>query len=51
MDAWPVLFAYIGPQVFLPLASTLAAVAGVVLLFWQQLVALARKALRRSSDR
>jgi hypothetical protein len=48
---WPVVFLYVGPQAFLPFVSTLAAAAGVVLLFWQQLVTLARKTLRRSSDR
>lgn len=51
MHHWPVLFLYIGPQVFLPLASTLAAAAGVVLMFWQQIVAGVRKAWRRSSER
>jgi hypothetical protein len=29
---------YIGPDVFLPLASALAAIAGVALMFWQRLV-------------
>lgn len=33
---WVVL--YIGPDVFLPLASALAAITGVALMFWQRLV-------------
>ena len=38
---WIVL--YIGPDVFLPLTSALAAIAGVALLFWHRLVGIARK--------
>jgi len=34
---WATLL-YIGPDVFLPLASALAAVAGVAMMFWQRLV-------------
>ena len=48
---WPVLFLYIGPPAILPLFSALAASAGVVLLFWRQMVALTRKAWRRTSRR
>ena len=33
---WALL--YIGPDVFLPLASALAAIAGVAMMFWQRLV-------------
>jgi hypothetical protein len=33
----PWLLLYIGPDVFLPLASALAAVVGVILMFWQRL--------------
>jgi hypothetical protein len=34
----PWVFLYIGPDVFLPLASALAAITGVALMFWQRLV-------------
>ena len=29
---------YIGPDVFLPIASALAAIGGVLLMFWQKVV-------------
>ena len=32
------LLGYIGPDVFLPITSALAAVAGVLLMFWQKIV-------------
>jgi len=34
----PWVLLYIGPDVFLPLTSALAAVVGVVLMFWQRFV-------------
>jgi hypothetical protein len=34
---------YIGPEVFLPLTSAVAAVVGVAMVFWNRLVGLARK--------
>jgi len=34
----PWVLLYIGPDVFLPLASALAAITGVALMFWQRLV-------------
>jgi hypothetical protein len=34
---------YIGPDVFLPITSALAAVAGVLLMFWTKVVGLAKK--------
>jgi undecaprenyl pyrophosphate phosphatase UppP len=34
---------YIGPDVFLPITSALAAIAGVLLMFWNRLVGLAKK--------
>lgn len=37
------VFLYIGPEAFLPLTSALAAIAGAVLIFWNRVVALARK--------
>jgi undecaprenyl pyrophosphate phosphatase UppP len=39
----PIIMAYIGPETMLPLASALAAIAGVLLIFWQRLVGLLRK--------
>ncbi|HEX6309673.1 MAG TPA: hypothetical protein VFZ69_15970 [Longimicrobiales bacterium] len=33
---------YIGPEVIMPLASALAAVTGVLLMFWRRLVGFAR---------
>jgi len=36
--ALPWIILYIGPDVFLPLASALAAIAGVAMMFWQRLV-------------
>jgi hypothetical protein len=35
---FPWVLLYIGPDVFLPLASALAAITGVALMFWQRLV-------------
>ena len=34
---------YVGPDVFLPLTSALAAIVGVALMFWQRLIGLCRK--------
>lgn len=48
--ALPVLL-YIGPDVFLPLTSALAAIAGVLLMFWQRIVGLVGRLFGRSSKR
>lgn len=37
---------YIGPDVFLPIASALAAVVGVALVFWQRVTASVGRLLR-----
>lgn len=37
------LIMYIGPDVLLPLASALAAIAGVLLMFWHKTVGFFRK--------
>lgn len=42
--AWVLL--YIGPEAFLPLTSAIAAIVGVVMMFWNRLVGLARKLLQ-----
>jgi hypothetical protein len=42
----PLMMLYLGPETMLPLASTLAAVGGVLLIFWQRLVGLVRKLWR-----
>jgi hypothetical protein len=39
----PVTLAYVGPDVFLPLTSALAAVAGVALMFWHRILSVGRK--------
>ena len=39
--AWVLL--YIGPEAFLPLTSALAAIVGVVMMFWNRVVGLARR--------
>jgi hypothetical protein len=38
----PLLFLYIGPETILPLTSALAAVVGVLLMFWQRFVGIVR---------
>lgn len=42
----PLVLAYIGPDVFLPLLSAGAAVLGALLVFWQRSIAIARAAWR-----
>lgn len=42
-DILPWVILYIGPDVFLPLTSALAAIAGVLLMFWNRFVGLFRK--------
>lgn len=39
----PWVLLYVGPDVFLPLASALAAIAGVALMFWNRLAGLVKK--------
>lgn len=34
----PTVFAYVGPDQILPLASVLSAIAGIALVFWNRLV-------------
>lgn len=40
------LLGYLGPETTLPLLSFIAAVIGVILIFWKQVVGLARRAFR-----
>jgi hypothetical protein len=42
----PIVILYIGPETMLPLTSALAAIVGVLLIFWQRALGLARKVLR-----
>jgi hypothetical protein len=42
----PFVFLYIGPETMLPLASALAAIGGILLMFWQRFVGLVRKLWR-----
>ena len=46
LQTLPLLLLYIGPETMLPLASALAAIGGVLLIFWQRFVALLRKLWR-----
>jgi hypothetical protein len=39
----PIIMLYIGPETMLPLVSALAAIGGVLLIFWQRFVGLVRK--------
>jgi undecaprenyl pyrophosphate phosphatase UppP len=39
----PWVWLYIGPDVFLPLTSALAAIAGVALMFWHRIIGLVKK--------
>ena len=42
----PLVLLYIGPETMLPLASALAAIGGVLLVFWHRFVGLLRKLWR-----
>jgi len=42
----PIMMLYIGPETMLPLASALAAIGGVLLIFWQRFLGLVRKLWR-----
>ena len=42
----PIMMLYIGPETILPLASALAAIGGVLLMFWQRFAGLVRKLWR-----
>ena len=42
-DFLPWILLYIGPDVFLPITSALAAIAGVALMFWNRLAVFFRK--------
>jgi hypothetical protein len=39
----PIMMLYIGPETMLPLLSALAAIGGVLLMFWQRFVGLVKK--------
>jgi hypothetical protein len=39
----PVMILYIGPETMLPLVSAVAAIGGVLLMFWQRFIGLVRK--------
>ena len=43
----PILMLYIGPETMLPLASALAAIGGLLLMFWQRFIGLLRWCWRR----
>ena len=39
------VFLYLGPETLMPLASALAAIVGVFLIFWRYIIKYARKAV------
>ena len=41
----PILMMYIGPETMLPLASALAAIGGVLLMFWHRVVGICQQVL------
>lgn len=45
----PLILAYIGPDAFLPIASALAALGGVLLMFWQKVVSIVSRITGRSA--
>lgn len=45
VNSIPIVFLYIGPETMLPLASFVAGVIGVILVFWRVIVAGIRKLL------
>jgi hypothetical protein len=45
----PLVLLYIGPDVFLPLTSALAAIAGVLLMFWHRVMGFVNRILGRSA--
>ena len=42
----PIVILYIGPETMLPLVSALAAIGGVLLMFWHRFVGLVQKLWR-----
>lgn len=42
-DTFPPVLLYLGPDIFLPLTSALAAIIGIVLMFWRRFVAICHK--------
>jgi hypothetical protein len=45
------LFAYVGPETILPVASVFAAVLGVLMMFGRKILAFGRNLVRRLSPR
>jgi len=41
---------YIGPETFMPVLSAIAAAAGVILMFWRNLVSMVKKLFRGKSS-
>lgn len=39
----PVVFLYFGPETVLPVASAIAGIIGVILVFWRYILSMARK--------
>jgi hypothetical protein len=45
-SAWPLVFMYVGPDLIMPLTSALAAIVGVLLMFWNRVTGFVRAAWR-----
>ena len=45
------VFLYIGPELILPIASFIASIVGVLLMFWRYIVRMVRKLFRRITGR
>jgi hypothetical protein len=50
-DSWLSLLLYVGPDLLLPLTSALAAIAGVLLMFWNRVLNMVRAGWRLLFDR
>jgi hypothetical protein len=51
VDQVPWVLLYVGPDVFMPFLSALAAVAGFLLMFWQRVVGFVGRVLGRGMGR
>jgi hypothetical protein len=49
MPMAPTVFLYLGPETIMPVASILASIIGVVLLFWRLILGAAKRTYRRLS--
>lgn len=47
IESLPPLFAYIGPEIMMPIASALAAIGGVLMMFWSSIRSVASRCVGR----